>query len=136
MRNLYVLIRNMLLFFFLVVVFSGPLLIRNGTFLDKLLVGLLFGLFMMLIPNVLKFFKLPVNNGSLLLMGVIVAFLFFFVALYNPFLPLITVVGGNVDLGLGFIQPIKLQDKTVALVFLSLVSAVISIGLEILSKKK
>ena len=134
MRNIYVLIRNMLLFFFLVVVFSGPLLIRNGTFLDKLLVGLLFGLFMMLIPNILKFFKLPVNSGSLILMGVIVAFVFYFVALYV--FNFITVVGGSVDLGLGFIEPIKLQDKTVALVFLSLVSALASIGLEILGKKK
>lgn len=134
MRNIYVLIRNMLLFFFLVVVFSGPLLIRNGTFLDKLLVGLLFGLFMMLIPNILKFFKLPVNSGTLILMGVITAFVFYFVALYV--FNFITVVGGSVDLGLGFIDPIKLQDKTVALVFLSLVSAVFSIGLEILGKKK
>jgi hypothetical protein len=70
----------------------------------------------------------------LILMGVIVSFFFYFVSVY--FLELIVITKGTVDLGISFIDPIVLKDSTVAIVFLSLVSAIMSIGLELLSKNK
>lgn len=133
MRKVYVVLRNMLLFFFLVEVFAGALVVNRGTVIDKILVGIVFGIFMMLIPNILKFFKMPLNSGTLMLVGVIVSFMFFFVGIYV--LQIITVAPKAVDLGIAFVQPIQLTDKTVALVFLSLVSAISSIGMEIISGK-
>lgn len=134
MRNVYVTLRNMMLFFFLVVVFGGALRINNGRVLDEIIVALVFGIFMSLIPNILKFFKLPVNPGSLILMGVIVSFVFFFVGLY--LFSFINITGQSIVLGISFIDPIVLPDKTFTLVILSVVAAVFSIGLELMSQKK
>jgi len=134
MRTVYVILRNMLLFFFLVVIFGGALRINRGSVLDELIVALVFGIFMAVIPNILKFFKLPVNAGSLILMGIIVSFVFFFVGLYV--FNFITITGQNIVLGISFLDPIVLRDKTFTLVILSLVAAALSIGLEIMSTKK
>lgn len=135
MRQLFSVLLNLLIFFFLIGIFGSAISVVGGnTVLNKVLVGLLFGVFMMLVPNILKFFKLPVNGGSQLLMGILVSFVFYFLSLY--ILNFIMITGSRIDLGLSFIQPIVLQDRTVALVFFSLVSAVFSVGMDVLSKKK
>lgn len=135
MRNIYVILLNMLIFFFLVGVLNPAIGVTgNNSVVSKILVGLLFGVFMMLIPNVLKFLKLPVNGGSMLLMGIIVSFLFYFLSIY--LFQLIIVQAANINLGIPLVGPIVLGDRTVALVFLSLVSAVLSIGLDAIGKKK
>ncbi|MEP7104162.1 MAG: hypothetical protein ABI721_05655 [Candidatus Dojkabacteria bacterium] len=140
MHKVFVVILNMLIFFFLVVILSPNIQVGSvfgipaNSVMNSILVGLIFGVFIMLIPNLLKFLKLPESAGSMLLMGVIVCFIFFFVGIY-----LFGFVGVNnqsVNLGLPFLSPIVLQDRTVALVFLSIVSALVSTGMEILSKKK
>jgi hypothetical protein len=133
MKFVYVTLVNMLLFFFIVTVFSG-ITVRGGSFLEKVWVGLLFGVFMAGVPHVLKFFKLAVSSGSLLLMGVVMSFIFFFIGIY--FLDLFNISRSTVDIGVSFIPEISLQDRTMAIVFLSLVSAIMSIGLEILGKQK
>jgi hypothetical protein len=135
MRQVFSILLNMLIFFFLVGIFGSAISVIGGSsVINKVIVGLIFGIFMMLIPNVLKFFKLPVNGASLLLMGVIVSFVFYFVSIY--ILSIISVTGSSIDLGIAFFEPILLQDRTVALVFLSLVSAGFSVGMDILSKRK
>lgn len=133
MRNIYVVLRNMLLFFFLVAIFDGTISVNDNTVMDKVIVGVAFGFVMMLLPNALKFFKLPVNSSSLLLLGVIMSFAFYFVGLY--ILEFLTITGNNVNLGLSEVN-IKFEDRTVALVVLSIVSALTSVLLETMSKKK
>jgi len=133
MKNVYVTLRNMMLFFFLVVIFGGALRINNGKVLDEIIVALVFGVFMSFIPNILKFLKLPVNPGSMILMGVIVSFVFFFVGLY--LFNFINIIGQTIVLGISFLDPIVLPDKTFTLVVLSLVAAIFSIGLELMSQK-
>lgn len=133
MRELYVTLRNMLLFFFIVAVFSGTIVVRDNTVVDKILVGLAFGAVMASLPMLLKFFKLPVNTGSLLLVGIVFSFLFYFLGLYV--IEFITITGGTVDFGVSDLD-YKFEDKTVALVVLSVTSAILSIVMESLSKQK
>jgi len=123
----------MLLFFFIIAMFTN-VRVQEGTFLDKALVGILFGIFMALVPSILKFFKLPVNGGSLFIMGLVMSFVFYFVSIY--FFDLLDVSRSVFNLGISFIPEINLEDRTVAMVFLSFVSAIMSIGLEMLSKNK
>lgn len=131
MKDVYVILRNMLLFFFLVAIFDGTIVVMENTVVDKTLVGLGFGLVMMLLPNMLKFFKLPVNNGSMLLLGVIVSFAFYFVGLY--LMDFVAITGNYVNLGISDIN-IKFEDRTVALVVLSVTSALASVFLDTMSK--
>jgi hypothetical protein len=133
MKQVYIVIRNMLLFFFLVAIFSGNIRINDNTVLDKTLVGLAFGVAMMALPNLLKFMKLPVNFGALLLVGLVTSFTFFFVCLYV--LEIITIGQGIVNVGISDLE-ITLQDRTMALVVLSAVSALLSVSLESMSKSK
>lgn len=138
MKNIFTVVLNMLLFFFIVGVLSPAITVKGfiaGTsVLNSVIIGLIFGIFMMLIPNILKFFKLPINNGSLFLMGIIVSFAFFFLGIY--LFNFISVNATSVDLGVPLLTSIRLQDRTVALVFLSIVSTALSIGMEVLNKKK
>src|SRR5690606_4983292 len=101
MRQLFSVLLNLLIFFFLIGIFGSAISVVGGnTVLNKVLVGLLFGVFMMLVPNILKFFKLPVNGGSQLLMGILVSFVFYFLSLY--ILNFIMITGSRIDLGLSF----------------------------------
>ena len=140
MQKIFTVILNMLIFFFLVVVLSPNIQVGSvfgiaaNSVVNSVLVGLIYGLLIMLVPNFLKFLKLPDNGGAMILMGIIVSFIFFFVGIY-----IFGFVGVNyqpVNLGLALVSPIILQDRTVALVFLSVVSAVVSIGMGMLNKRK
>lgn len=133
MYYVYVTLRNMLLFFFLVSVFSGTILVRDNTVFDKVLVGVIFGIVMAALPAMLKFFKLPLNTGTLLLVGTIASFLFFFFGLYV--IEFITITGGTVDVGISDLD-FTFEDRTVALVVLSAIAAVFSVILETLSEAK
>lgn len=140
MQKLFTVILNMLIFFFLVVILSPNIQvgsvfgIASNSVINSVLVGLIYGILIMLVPNFLKFLKLPDNTGAMILMGVIVSFIFFFAGIY-----IFGFVGVNnqpVNLGLALTSPIILQDRTVALVFLSVVSALVSMGMGMLNNKK
>lgn len=134
MRTVYLTLVNMLLFFFIAEIFGGALLINRGEVIDKIVVGIIFGFFMAMVPHILKFFKLPVNGGSLFLMSLIVAFLFFFLGLY--IFNFITITGKSIALGISLLDPIVLPDRTFALVTLTLVTALSSVGLSVIDKRK
>lgn len=132
MRQLYIILRNLLVFFFIGELFSRVLIIGNGTFTDRFIAGVGYGLVMMLIPNIIKFFKQVPNNGSLILVGLIVSLIFFLFTSY--IIGFIRISGNTIDFGNDLINPIKLADNTIALVYLSVTSAVLSIGLDILGR--
>ncbi len=135
MKTVFIVLLNMLLFFFLVGIFGNALQVSRGTLIDKVIVGLIFGIFMAMIPSMLKFFKLPVSGGSLLLMGIIVSFVFFFLGMYI-FNFIVISPKSSITFGIPFIDPINLPDRTFTLVFLSLVAAFSSIGLQLMEKGK
>jgi len=125
----------MLVFFFLITVFGAGNILRDSSLANTIGIGLVYGILMMLIPNILKFLKLPVNTGSLILMAILISFLFFFTGLY--ILGIFTVpAGGVIDFGIAFISPLVMADRTVALVVLTIFSALASVGLEVLSKAR
>ncbi|BCX14195.1 MAG: hypothetical protein KatS3mg085_727 [Candidatus Dojkabacteria bacterium] len=131
---LYVTLRNTLLFFFLISLFQDTIAVRNNTMVDKIFVGLLFGLLMASLPIILKFFKLPVNAGSLILIGVVAAFLFYFVGFYlTEFLTVAS--NGVVETGIESLD-FRMEDRTVAFMVLSVVSATLSMIMETLSQSK
>jgi hypothetical protein len=132
MKNLYVVLRNFLLFFFLVNVFSG-VSITQGLF-GKVLVGLIFGVLMALVPTILAFFKLPVNFGGSFLLSLVICFIYFFL-IKIQFLALGSIGGTTVNWGISGVKPWVLDDLT-TLVVVSITSALLSVWLDYISSKR
>ncbi|RMD76783.1 hypothetical protein D6810_02965 [Candidatus Dojkabacteria bacterium] len=136
MRKFFIVILNMLIFFFLADVLNPTLVVKRvlgyESVLNSVIVGVLYGVFMMLVPNLVKFFKLSLNNGSFYLFSILMAFLFFFLVKY--FLGMVLIKGGVINIlpGLSILVP----DETFAIVFVSLISALMSVGVFKLSQSR
>lgn len=80
MKFLYETIVFGLLFYFFLNLFSGIRIAgANNSVLLNIAAGLLFGVLIASIPALLKFFKLPVNNGGVFLMALVLIFIFLFI---------------------------------------------------------
>lgn len=135
MHKLFLILLNLLIFFFLISIFDSAFSISGeATIVYKLLVGLAFAVLLSFSSNILKFFKIQINFASLFLVSFVIAFIFFFVALY--LLGLIYVNKSVIDFGLPFLVPIELSDRTMALVFLSVVSSFLSVLMQDLSDRR
>lgn len=135
MHKLFLILLNLLIFFFLISIFDSTFSISGeATIVYKLLVGLAFAVLLSFSSNILKFFKIQINFASLFLVSFVIAFIFFFVALY--LLGLIYVNKSVIDFGLPFLVPIELSDRTMALVFLSVVSSFLSVLMQDLSDRR
>ncbi|CAG1022574.1 hypothetical protein DOJK_01760 [Patescibacteria group bacterium] len=132
-KKIYLIVQNILVFFFVWAIFRKTLIIGGSLFVDEFMVALLYGLLIAFTPNLLKFFKLPVNFGSLFLITLIISFLYFFVEI--SVLNIINLTGQNLNLGLDFVGTIVLEDKTYALVLLSVITSLLSVSMELLKKK-
>ncbi len=130
MKKVFTVVINALLFFFIVGVVSG-VTIYNGTLISVIIAALIFGLLMLAVIFILKFFKINVNFWSKLLLSVVLAFVFFFM-IYNGILGIGSISSSVVDFGLG-ITVLRL-DALGTLIFVSLVSGAASAGLDWLSK--
>jgi len=126
-------IQNIFIFFFVWAIFRKSVLIGGGLFIDELGVALIFGLITAFTPNILKFFKLPVNLGSTFLITLIFTFLYLFlqISVFN----LINLTGQNINIGVDLIGEIELDDKTYALVILSILLSSFSVLMDFLRKK-
>lgn len=133
MKKVYRAILNILIFFFVWSIFRKTMLIGGGLFIDEFGVALIFGIITAFTPNVLKFFKLPVNGGSTFLITLILTFiyLFFQISVFN----VIILTGQSINLGIDLVGSIVLEDKTYALVLISVLLSVISTLLDFLKKK-
>lgn len=130
----YVVIRNSLLFFFLISVFESGINISQGLF-GKIMLGVFFGLIMVSVPFLLGFFKMPDNFWAMMLLGIVLSFLYFFL-LKSGFLGLVTFADRTViDWGISGIAPLVLDDIS-TLVVISVTSALTSAGLDNLSGNK
>jgi hypothetical protein len=135
MKRSFSILLNLLVFFFILGIFGSAFSITGGdTVVNRLMLGIVFAVLMSLAPNVLKFFKIDVNGWSLLIISILLAFIFFFISLYV--LGLISVQASTINIGLTFMQPIHLQDRTIAMVFLSVSSSIISVVMDTLSKSR
>lgn len=131
MKNIYIVIVNALLFFFVATIIDG-IRIANGSVLSKILLGLAFGLLVMLVPTILKFFKISVTTGSKMLLTLVLTFLFFFL-LHTGFGGFASITASTIDLGIGS-DPIRLPGSLETLMVAALTSALASVGLQRLSE--
>lgn len=133
MKFLYATIRNMLLFFFIAVLFSGIMFVGDAEFLDYLWIGLLFGALLAFAPNILVFMKVRENIGILFLISVVLTFIFFFLGSYV--FEILELTAGRVSLS-AETNLLTVEDKTFGLIIVSLFSAVLNVILELLEKEK
>jgi hypothetical protein len=131
LKKAYIVIVNALLFFFIVSIVNG-VVINAGNVWTKTVIGVLFGLLMLIVPNLLQFFKISVNMWSRLLLSIVLAFVFFFV-LYSGIGGLASFGPTLIDVGLGGAL-IKIADGLGTLVFVTLVTALGSVGIHRLSQ--
>ncbi len=136
MKKFFVVLLNMLVFFFVMNIFAPTIQVKGipgfTQNINSILVGLLYGFFMMLVPNILKFFKLGVQTSAIYLMSVLVSFIFFFASKY--LLNLINLGQGNITIIPG--MTITLLDQTVTIVFLSIFTSIFSVSMIKLSSSK
>lgn len=132
MRNLYVAFRNALVYVFVITLFGTSFLLREVTNANLVGTALIYGIIIMLTPNILKFFKLPVNSGSTIMLNLLLSFLYFFAGIYI-FGVFEVVTGRSVDL---IINAVLIADRTMALVFLSISTTLVSTVMDILSDSR
>lgn len=130
MKDLYLAIRNSIIFFFITILAGAAITLPVG-FAEKIFLAIIFGSAVTLIPHILKFFKLPVNTGSLLLMSTIVTFIFFVVMSY--FVILIQFSGRLPDLFIFFGLNAS-TDKLMSVVYITLISSLVIVGFDTLEK--
>lgn len=133
MKNLYTVLVNALLFFFIISVVNGVQL-YNGSLLARVVVSLVFGLVIMVIPSILKALKINDSTGARLLLTLVLSFVFFFV-LYSGVGGIARIVGSTIDLGLGAGSIIVLPGALETLIAVAVLSALASAGLQSLEKK-
>lgn len=126
-------IQNILIFFFVWAIVRKSIIIGGGVFVDELGAALIFGLIAAFTNNVLKFFKLPVNLGSTLLITIILTFIYLFlqISVFN----IINLTGQGINLGIDLIGEVEIQDKTYALVLITMLLSLLSVLMEYLRKK-
>ncbi len=126
-------IQNILIFFFVWAIVRKSIIIGGGVFVDELGAALVFGLIAAFTNNVLKFFKLPVNLGSTLLITIILTFIYLFlqISVFN----IINLTGQGINLGIDLIGEVEIQDKTYALVLITMLLSLLSVLMEYLRKK-
>lgn len=136
MNFLYKTFVNITVFYFLVILFNGVLgILMPGanTFIVIAIPAIIYGLLMAALPSIVTFFKIKVNTGVLLLGGIVVNFLFYFLGHYVFRIFLINM--GTIILGIPALS-IRIDDQTIGFLIISLLSSVVSVGIEAASKRK
>ncbi len=125
MEKLNDILVNTIIFFFVVTVLDGAVRLNTSSgVLDKVLVGLLYGVTVSFSRNILKFFKLQVNNVLLLVSTVLLSLAFALGSSY--LLRLLVFTKSTINLGINSIQPIEFPDATISLLVFSIITAVLT----------
>ncbi len=136
MKGFYEWFIGFIVFYFIAYIFGGVLQFTApmNNFDGVFVAAFIFGLVVAFLPSILGFFKIKENNGALLLGGLVVNFIYYFLGYYvlNLF--------SLADSGkVGFFHSaltITIGDKVLGLILISLVSSAIIVALQALSKKK
>lgn len=135
MKRLYSILTNTLVFFFISAVFDSILSIGvDDTIVNKLIIAFLFGFLVSLVPNILMFFKIQVNIASQFLVAFFISFLFFFLSIY--IFEFLIVNPSVLDIGIDLFSPVELTDRTVGLIFLSIISSLTAVLIKELEERK
>jgi uncharacterized membrane protein YvlD (DUF360 family) len=136
MKGIYEWLIGFIVFYFIAYIFGGILRFAppSNNFDGVFIAAFIFGLVVAFLPAILGFFKIKESNGALLLGGLVVNFIFYFLGYYvlNLF--------SLADEGrVGFFHSaltVTIGDKVLGLILISLVSSAIIVALQSLSKKK
>lgn len=135
MKRLYSILTNTLVFFFISAVFDSILGIGvDDTIVNKSIIAFLFGLLVSLVPNILMFFKIQVNIASQFLVAFFISFLFFFLSIY--IFEFLIVNPSILDIGIDLFSQVELTDRTVGLIFLSIISSLTAVLIKELEERK
>ncbi len=130
MKDIYLAVRNTILFYFIALLLGSSIAMPQS-FSEKFFVGLFFGIAITLIPHILKFFKLPVNTGSVLLLCIIISFIFFVTASYM--LSLIDFTSKLPDL-FTFMGLTASADNLMSIVYATIIASLVVVGFDTLEK--
>jgi len=141
MKNVYIAVRSIFLFYFIAVLF-GPILEFDGnrlsseSFPEIFVPGLVFAILVAALPTILGFFKINNNTGALLLGGIVINFLFYFIGYYV--FDFFNIVQGTVVFGFdSFSLDVAGEGyETFGLLVISFISSLLSVLLDVLSKKR
>lgn len=136
MKGFYQWLIGFIVFYFIAYVFQGVLIFGEsaGGFDPVFIAAFLFGIVVAILPAVLGFFKITENNGALLLGGLVINFIFYFLGyyLFNFFeladSGVVTFFHNSIALTIG--------DKVLGLILISLISSAIIVALQSLNKRK
>ena len=134
-KRIHTVILNLLIFVSVSATLSG-IRVRQGI-IGYILLGSIFGIAMMFVPILLKFFRLPLNFAARLLVGSLVSILVFvsyryLILGFVDFAP--EVIGGSVTSWLSL--PRLELDKLGIVIYGAIMSALISVIMVELSKKR
>lgn len=133
-KNIHLLLRNLFIFITVATIVSG-INVRNGAF-GYIVTGAIFGLAMMFVPSIIKFFKLPVNFAAQILIGTLVSIIVFFSYRYLVlgFIDFTgTVIGGNIG---GLIELPRVElDKLGTVLYGALLATLLSAIMQETGKK-
>lgn len=132
MKELYLILRNSAVFFLITTLFGNSILLPTDL-IYKLMLALGFGVMIFAIPFTLKFFKIPVNNASELLLGGIFCFVYFLIV--GLILEIITFTGNTPEI-FKLIGVVTVAEQTINLVYITIVSSIVAIGIDMLYKAR
>ncbi len=125
MKKLNDILVNTLIFFFVVTLLEGAVRLNTSSgLLDRILVGLIYGITVAFGRNIIKFFKLPVTNVLIFVATFGLSLLFSLVCAYV--LRLLVFTDASINLGLSSIQPIEFADPTISLLVFSIITSVLT----------
>lgn len=133
MKTIYNWAVGFFVFFFLAYLFGSLLDYSKWDNFDGIFVtACLFGVVVAAMPAVLGFFKIRESIGALLLVGLVVNFIFYFLG-YYVFGLFKLAEQGRIIFGHSSLY-IDVEDKVLGLILISLISSAIIVGLQYLKK--
>lgn len=133
MKYLYVSLRNTFLFFFILRLFAGILVVdRSNELLYQFLIAFTFGALTSFVPNILSFFKIKQSTVTSLFLGVIVTFAYFFVGEFA--LGIFEIANGSINLTTSN-SILTITDQTFGLIVVSVVSSTAVVILDLLDNQ-
>lgn len=131
MKKLHQFFIALTIFYSILYIFTNIIRIENqDSILNKLIIGTSFAILITLVPNFLKFFKLPVNTGSLFLITLTISFIFFILSV--NILNLISIIPGKIDQ----IIFLEIRDETIGIALISFATSFLSVLIEKLNNKR
>jgi hypothetical protein len=135
MKNFYSFLIGFLTFYFISRLFGGILSTSPWNNFDGVfIVAVLFGILMAFLPTILGFLKIKESNGALLLGGLVINFIFYFLGYY--LLKLFTFVEKGKVVFFHRDLAVEVGDKVLGLILISLISSLVIVSLQALGKKK